>query len=118
MRAFNEEEAILAAAPSLDDNLASSLKHVRKISDSPYAVAAIPAPTSPPIPSSYDVYYSRPSIKTLAEAWGRADPEPFEEFSAGGYTGPTYHNSLQHSSSGASGDDTLTSRTKDLELGM
>ena len=115
MRAFNEEEAIIAAAAAPDDSIASALKHARKISESPYAAASLARPTSPATHDSY-----RPSIKTLAEAWGRADPEPFEEFSAGGYTGPTSESSPtgQNYSSGASGDDTVTSRATDLDLGM
>jgi hypothetical protein len=45
------------------------------------------APRSPPAAANYNSYYSEPpkkKVDVIAEAWGMHEPEPYEEFSAGG----------------------------------
>lgn len=91
MRAFNETSA--DAPPSADSGSAAltrdALRHARKNSNSPYDVAAVY--TGQQLVGNNPNYLPNdgapksPQKSALAEAWGRADPEPFEEFSAGGY---------------------------------
>lgn len=44
-------------------------------------------PRSPPVAANYSTYYSEPpkkKVDAIAEAWGIHEPEPYEEFFAGG----------------------------------
>ncbi|KAI0307872.1 Pal1 cell morphology protein-domain-containing protein [Multifurca ochricompacta] len=44
-------------------------------------------PRSPPVTANYTTYYSEPpkkKVDAIAEAWGIHEPEPYEEFFAGG----------------------------------
>ena len=89
MSAFND-------ADQLDDPIAPdpTQLHKRKNSDSPYAIAT--AYTGTTGPNQY--FEPKSPVKSaLAVAWGRADPEPFEEFSAGGYSAApsTYAESVE-----------------------
>lgn len=110
MRAFNstEDPSELQLSSSQTEALTrNTLLHARKNSNSPYDVAAVYSGTTlvgnalNPNPADIGGASSSPpgsgkfygsstgSAKSpksaLAEAWGRADPEPFEDFSAGGY---------------------------------
>ncbi|KAF8308736.1 hypothetical protein DL93DRAFT_1857903 [Clavulina sp. PMI_390] len=84
MRAFNDSahEATTDSALTRD-----ALRHARKNSNSPYDVAAVYTGTNlvgnNPNYIPGDGLPKSPPKSALAEAWGRADPEPFEEFSAG-----------------------------------
>lgn len=84
MRAFNEPEPIDTSGDATLTR--DALRHARKNSNSPYDVAAVYTNTNLVGNNlSYDGGPKSPPKSALAEAWGRGDPEPFEEFSAGGY---------------------------------
>lgn len=88
MRAFNDNDIPPSSSGTADAVLTrDALQHNRKNSNSPYDVAAVY--TGQKLvgnnPNHEGLPRSSPK-NALAEAWGRADPEPFEEFSAGGYT--------------------------------
>jgi len=91
MRAFNDSDAPNASSDAGDAALTrDALRHARKNSNSPYDVAAVytghKLVGNNPNYNPHEGLPKSPPKSALAEAWGRADPEPFEEFSAGGYT--------------------------------
>ncbi|KAF9512584.1 hypothetical protein BS47DRAFT_1045337 [Hydnum rufescens UP504] len=98
MSAFND-------ADQLDDPTAPdpTQLHRRKNSDSPYAIATTYIGTTGV--NRYSEPLKSPVKSALAEAWGRADPEPFEEFSAGGYSAApsTYAESVESEEGAPSG---------------
>ncbi|KAI9512801.1 hypothetical protein F5148DRAFT_1339868 [Russula earlei] len=68
----DKEDALSSDSPSLTYNAA------------PYPSEVL---RSPPVASNYTSYYNEPpkkKIDALAEAWGIHEPEPYEEFFAGG----------------------------------
>lgn len=99
MRAFTVSET--DPPPVSVSATRDALRHARKNSNSPYDVAAVYSGqqlvgNNPNYIPDEDrdrgggggAGYGGPRSpykSSLAEAWGRADPEPFEEFSAGGY---------------------------------
>jgi hypothetical protein len=90
MRAFNDADVPTSSSDAGDASLTrDALRHARKNSNSPYDVAAVYTGQklvgNNPNYSPSEGLPKSPAKNALAEAWGRADPEPFEEFSAGGY---------------------------------
>jgi len=76
-------------------------------------------PRSPPATANYSTYYSEPPKKrvdALAEAWGIHEPEPYEEFFAGGsdFDGPvTNGNAVKEArSNGRRTREDVTSRPR------
>ena len=74
---------------------------------------------SPPATANYDSYYSEPpkkKVDALAEAWGIHEPEPYEEFFAGGgdHDGPITNSSSMREarSNGRRTREDLTSRPR------
>lgn len=123
MRAFNDSDAPTASSDAGDATLTrDALRHARKNSNSPYDVAAVYTGRTlvgnNPNYNPHEGLPKSPPKSALAEAWGRADPEPFEEFSAGGYTAhanpstasyhyPTYGD-LQDATAGSNGYNRAT----------
>lgn len=117
MRAFNDDPSDSQAFSLTRD----TLRHARKNSSSPYDIAGLysgaaganlvgnnlnPNPSDIGFSSRDNAYIggtAKSPKSALAEAWGRADPEPFEEFSAGGYI--TREGAGLAPLGGASGDD-------------
>ncbi|EIN14154.1 hypothetical protein PUNSTDRAFT_80272 [Punctularia strigosozonata HHB-11173 SS5] len=85
-----------------------------RIADSPYAAARTPAPYTPAEPWSPP----KKNHDALAEAWGIHEPEPYEEFFAGGGSRPesTYasRNGSAHAVGGANAP-TPTRRPRDRD---
>jgi hypothetical protein len=76
-------------------------------------------PRSPPATTNYSTYYSEPpkkKVDALAEAWGMHEPEPYEEFFAGGsdFDGPiTNGNTVKEArSNGRRTREDVTSRPR------
>jgi hypothetical protein len=75
-------------------------------------------PRSPPAAANYDTYYSEPpkkKVDAIAEAWGIHEPEPYEEFFAGGgdSDGPTSGNTIKEArSNGRRTREDVTSRPR------
>jgi hypothetical protein len=74
---------------------------------------------SPPATANYTAYYSEPpkkKVDAIAEAWGIHEPEPYEEFSAGGgdHDGPVTNSSSMREarSNGRRTREDLTSRPR------
>ena len=74
---------------------------------------------SPPAAANYNSYYSEPpkkKVDVIAEAWGMHEPEPYEEFFAGGgdHDGPITNGSSMREarSSGRRTREELTSRPR------
>lgn len=74
---------------------------------------------SPPVAANYSSYYSEPpkkKVDAIAEAWGMHEPEPYEEFFAGGgdHDGPITNGSSMREarSNGRRTREDLTSRPR------
>lgn len=100
IKAFNEDEADAIAKSRGHSPLAQATLSAMS-ADSPYSAVSgspYPALNGPTLSHQYTVAdrAKSPMKSALQEAWGRADPEPFEEFSAGGYSGaPSANNSIK-----------------------
>jgi hypothetical protein len=100
---FHHESPFDAAAPSRNRERQKAPAHAwsaspeeelayisqtRRAGDSPYAAAAMPSGNgrSPISPYYNDDYQESPkkNVNAIAEAWGIHEPEPYEDFSAGG----------------------------------
>ena len=87
MLAFGDDGDFSASNQASDKRLTPLAQATRaamaQSPGSPYSAANY---AMPDVPSTN--YYAKPRKNTLAEAWGIADPEPFEEFFSGAPAAP------------------------------